>query len=174
MAVALTHLDADGHARMVDVGAKPATVREATASGRIAMSSATRQAILDGALPKGDVVAVARIAGIMAAKQTATLIPLCHPLALTRVTIDIAPDDEVGGLRVTATVATVGPTGVEMEALTAVSVALLTVYDMAKAVERGMRIVDVGLDAKHGGRGGPWRRDAGAGADDAPTAAPAP
>lgn len=165
----LTHLDAEGHARMVDVGAKPWTAREAVASGRIAMSAATRQAILDGALPKGDVVAAARLAGIMAAKQTSTLIPLCHPLALTRVGVDIAPDDAAGGLRVTATVAAHGPTGVEMEALTAVSVALLTIYDMAKAVERGMRIVDIGLDAKHGGRGGPWRRDGGSGADGAPS-----
>ena len=167
----LTHLDAAGRARMVDVGGKPATERVATASGRIVMSPATRGLILSGGLPKGDVVAVARIAGIQAAKQTAVLIPLCHPLALNRVDVDITPEDVTdasGGadgrpdgaaaLRVRVTVAARGPTGVEMEALTAVSVALLTIYDMAKAVERGMVLGDIALEAKSGGRNGPWSR----------------
>ncbi len=168
----LTHLDAAGRARMVDVGAKPATDREAVASGCIVMAPATRAAITAGAVAKGDVLAVARVAGIQAAKQTAQLIPLCHPLALTRVAVDIAPDDAAGGLRVTATVACHGPTGVEMEALTAVSVALLTIYDMAKALDRGMRLTDIGLVRKAGGRSGDWTADAGHGAD-ATGAAPA-
>ncbi|MBK6768883.1 MAG: cyclic pyranopterin monophosphate synthase MoaC [Ardenticatenales bacterium] len=187
----LTHLDAAGRARMVDVGGKPATERVATASGRIVMSPATRDLILSGGLPKGDVVAVARIAGIQAAKQTATLIPLCHPLALNRVDVDIAPDDVVESagvadgrpdgavaLRVRVTVAARGPTGVEMEALTAVSVALLTIYDMAKGVERGMVLGDIGLESKAGGRHGPWSRrsdadDGAAAGDPAPAAHPA-
>ena len=153
----LTHLDDAGRARMVDVSAKPATVRQATAAGRITMSPAALAAIRDGAVKKGDVLAVARIAGIMAAKRTADLIPLCHPLPLSGVTLDVAL--EAGGIQATATVRTTHTTGVEMEALTAVSVALLTVYDMAKALDRAMVIGDVRLLAKSGGRSGDWAAD---------------
>lgn len=151
----LTHLDDDGAARMVDVSAKPATVREAVATGRIGMAAAAAAAIRDGAVAKGDVLAVARVAGIMAAKQTAGLIPLCHPLPISAVKLDLAV--EADGVVATATVRTTGPTGVEMEALTAVSVALLTVYDMAKALDRGMTIGNIRLLAKSGGRSGDWR-----------------
>ena len=150
----LTHLDEAGAAHMVDVGAKPATAREAIATGRITMSATALAAIRDGATAKGDVVAVARIAGIMAAKRTSDLIPLCHPLPLARVAIDLALDDH--GIVATATAATDGKTGVEMEALTAVSVALLTIYDMAKAIDKAMVIGDVRLLAKSGGKSGPW------------------
>lgn len=152
---ALTHLDADGAARMVDVGGKPVTAREAVATGRIAMSADAAQAIAEGTVKKGDVLAVARVAGIMAAKRTAELIPLCHPLPLTRVAIDLAPDET--GVTVTATCATEGQTGVEMEALTAASVALLTIYDMAKAIDKAMTIEAVRLASKHGGKSGDWR-----------------
>ncbi len=155
----LTHLDADGAAHMVDVGGKAVTVRAAVATGRIAMSAAAAQAIADGAVKKGDVLAVARVAGVMAAKRTAELIPLCHPLPLTRVAIDLAPD--ASGVTVTATAATEGKTGVEMEALTAASVALLTIYDMAKAIDKAMTIGGVRLLAKSGGRSGDWRADVG-------------
>ena len=151
----LTHLDEAGAAHMVDVGGKPATLREATATGRVAMSAAALAAVRDGAAAKGDVLAVARIAGIMAAKRTSELIPLCHPLPLSRVTLDLALGDD--GVTVTATCATTGPTGVEMEALTAASVALLTIYDMAKALDRAMVIDGVRLLAKSGGRSGDWR-----------------
>ena len=151
---ALTHLDADGAARMVDVGGKAATRRQAVATGRIAMSAQAAAAIAAGAVKKGDVLAVARIAGIMAAKRTAELIPLCHPLPLTSVTIDLAPD--AGGIAVTATAATEGKTGVEMEALTAATVALLTIYDMAKAIDKAMTIGDVRLLSKTGGKSGDW------------------
>lgn len=151
----LTHLDAEGAARMVDVGDKPDTVREATATGRITMSAEAAQAIREGAVKKGDVLAVARVAGIMAAKKTSDLIPLCHPLPLTKVTLDLVVEDD--GVTATATCATRGPTGVEMEALTAVSAALLTVYDMAKALDRGMEIGGVKLLAKSGGRSGDYR-----------------
>jgi cyclic pyranopterin monophosphate synthase len=151
----LTHLDEDGAARMVDVSAKPATVREATASGRIAMSAEAAAAIRDGSVKKGDVLAVARVAGIMAAKRTADLIPLCHPLPLSGVTLDLAVDE--AGITATATVRTTHATGVEMEAMTAVSVALLTIYDMAKALDRAMVIGGVRLLAKSGGRSGDWR-----------------
>lgn len=151
----LTHLDEHGAARMVDVSAKPATAREATATGRIAMSPEAARAIAGGAVKKGDVLAVARIAGIMAAKRTAELIPLCHPLPLAAVEIDLALDET--GVTATATTRTTGPTGVEMEALTAVTVALLTVYDMAKALDRGMTIGEVRLLAKSGGKSGDWR-----------------
>lgn len=151
----LTHLDADGAARMVDVSAKPATVREATATGDIAMSAEAAQAIRDGLVKKGDVLAVARVAGIMAAKRTADLIPLCHPLPIAGVMLDLAIAD--AGVTATATVRTTHGTGVEMEALTAVSVALLTVYDMAKALDRGMTIGAIRLLAKSGGRSGDWR-----------------
>lgn len=151
----LTHLDADGAARMVDVSAKATTVREATATGRIRMNADAAGAIRSGAVKKGDVLAVARVAGIMAAKKTSELIPLCHPLAIEGVTLDLAVEED--GVVATGTVRISGPTGVEMEALTAVSVALLTVYDMAKALDRGMAIDGIRLLAKSGGRSGDWR-----------------
>ena len=156
----LTHLDGSGAARMVDVSAKPATVREATAAGRITMSREAAAAIRDGSARKGDVIAVARVAGIMAAKRTAELIPLCHPLPIAGVTLDLAVEDD--GVVATATVRTTHGTGVEMEAMTAVSVALLTVYDMVKSVDRGMTIGGVRLLAKSGGRSGDWRVPTGA------------
>lgn len=156
----LTHLDAAGAARMVDVSAKPATAREATASGRIAMSHQAAAAIRDGSVKKGDVIAVARVAGIMAAKRTAELIPLCHPLPISGVTLDLVV--EADGVAATATVRTTHGTGVEMEAMTAVSVALLTIYDMAKSVDRGMVIGAIRLLAKSGGRSGEWRAPTGA------------
>ncbi len=151
----LTHLDAAGAARMVDISDKPRTARIATAQGRITMSPEALAAIRSGSVKKGDVIAVARIAGIMAAKRTAELIPLCHPLPIDGVTLDIAIEET--GLVVTATVTTTHGTGVEMEALTAVSAALLTVYDMAKAIDRAMVIGEVRLLAKSGGRSGEWR-----------------
>ena len=151
---ALTHLDEHGHARMVDVGGKLASPRSATASGRIAMAPAALAAIRSDQAPKGDVLAAARIAGIMAAKKTAELIPLCHPLALDAVTLDFA--FEADGVRATATASLSGRTGVEMEALTAVSIALLTIYDMAKALDKGMVIGDVRLLEKRGGKSGDW------------------
>lgn len=150
----LTHLDADGAAHMVDVGNKAVTSRRAVATGRIAIRSDALAAIRDGAAKKGDVLAVARVAGIMAAKKTAELIPLCHPLPLTRVTLDLTLDE--AGITATALTATDGKTGVEMEALTAVSVALLTIYDMAKAMDRGMTISDIRLLEKAGGVSGDW------------------
>ena len=153
----LTHIDAEGAARMVDVSAKSNTVREATASGRIAMLADALAAIRAGSVKKGDVIAVARIAGIMAAKKTADLIPLCHPLPISGVTLDLAFEEDA--IRATATVRTTHSTGVEMEALTAVSVALLTIYDMAKALDRGMAIGEVRLLAKSGGRSGDWRAE---------------
>lgn len=154
MSGGLTHIDADGAARMVDISAKPATTREATATGRIDMSAEALGAIRDGAVKKGDVLAVARIAGIMAAKRTAELIPLCHPLPISGVTVDLVPDET--GIVATATVRTNHGTGVEMEALTAVSIALLTIYDMAKALDRTMVIGGTRLLAKSGGRSGDW------------------
>ena len=150
----LTHLDDKGAARMVDVGGKPQTARSATAEGRIRMSPSTLQAVREGSGPKGDLLAAARIAGIMAAKKTGELIPLCHPLALDAVTVDFSFEDEA--VRATATASLTGRTGVEMEALTAVSVALLTIYDMAKALEKGMTIEGVRLLAKTGGKSGDW------------------
>ena len=150
----LTHLDESGAARMVDVGAKAETQREAVAAGRIVMSAEAAAAIRDGLVKKGDVLAVARVAGIMAAKKTADLIPLCHPLALTRVELELVPDET--GVTATATVTLTGRTGVEMEALTAVSVALLTVYDMAKALDKGMMIEGIRLVSKTGGKSGNW------------------
>lgn len=152
----LTHLDADGAAHMVDVGDKAVTRREATATGRIAMSAEAVAAIRAGALKKGDVIAVARVAGIMAAKRTSDLVPLCHPLPITRVSLDLEVTDN--GVTATATVRTDGKTGVEMEALTAVSVALLTVYDMAKAIDKAMTLHDIHVVAKSGGRSGDWQR----------------
>ncbi|MHC2438146.1 cyclic pyranopterin monophosphate synthase MoaC [Bradyrhizobium sp. USDA 4451] len=154
---ALTHIDAKGEARMVDVSAKPATERTAVAEGRVLMSKATLTLIEQGRAKKGDVLATARIAGIMAAKRTSELIPLCHPLALSKVTIDIATDRKLPGCIVRASVKVTGPTGVEMEALTAVSVACLTIYDMIKAVERGVRIEGIHLIEKIGGKSGHYR-----------------
>ncbi|MBN8804507.1 MAG: molybdenum cofactor biosynthesis protein C [Sphingopyxis sp. 65-8] len=150
-----THLDESGAAHMVDVGAKAATGRRAVAGGRIAMAPEAFAAIRAGNAPKGDVLSTARIAGIMAAKRTAELIPLCHPLALTSVAVEF--DWEADGISVRATAATTGPTGVEMEALTAASVALLTLYDMAKALDRAMVLGDIRLLEKSGGRSGDWR-----------------
>jgi cyclic pyranopterin phosphate synthase len=151
----LTHLDADGRARMVDVSDKAATVREAVAQGFVRMSAPTLALALSGEGKKGDVRAVAEIAGVMAAKQTSALIPMCHPLALSKAEVKVEPAD--GGLAVTARVKTTGPTGVEMEALTAVSVACLTLYDMLKAAEKGMVIEAVRLVSKTGGKSGDWR-----------------
>ncbi|MEO5707421.1 MAG: cyclic pyranopterin monophosphate synthase MoaC [Alteraurantiacibacter sp.] len=150
----LSHIDERGAARMVDVGGKAETRRSATAEGRIVMAPATLAAVRDGSGPKGDVLATARIAGIMAAKKTGELIPLCHPLGLESVTVDFALGD--GAITVTATAALTGKTGVEMEALTAASVALLTIYDMAKAMEKGMVIEQVRLLEKTGGKSGTW------------------
>lgn len=142
---------------MVDVGGKEETGRQAIAEGAVAMQASTLEAILSGNARKGDVLAAARIAGIMAAKKTHELIPLCHPLMLSKIVVDIAPDEALPGLRVTATVRVSGRTGVEMEALTAVSVACLTIYDMAKALDRGMVLSDIRLLEKSGGRSGLWR-----------------
>ena len=152
----LTHLDAEGRARMVDVSDKPATVREAFAEGRIRMAAETLALVREGRAKKGDVRATAEIAGVMAAKKTSDLIPLCHPLALSGVKVEVAELADGVGLRVTARVKTTGPTGVEMEALTAVGVALLTLYDMLKAADRGMVIEGVRLLEKRGGRSGAW------------------
>ena len=152
----LSHLDAAGAARMVDVSGKAVSQRVAVAEGRIAMAEATLRLALAGTAGKGDVVATARIAGIMAAKRTADLIPLCHPLALTKASVDIEADPALPGFRVRATTKVSGQTGVEMEALTAVTVACLTLYDMLKAVDRGMRIEGIGLLEKSGGASGTW------------------
>ena len=154
---ALTHISAKGEARMVDVSAKVATERLAVAEGRVVMSRATLALIISGDAKKGDVLGTARVAGIMAAKRTSELIPLCHPLALSKVTLDIAPDNNLPGCIVRAAVKVTGPTGVEMEALTAVSVACLTIYDMIKAVERGVRIEGIHLVEKRGGKSGHYR-----------------
>ena len=155
----LTHLDERGHATMVDVGDKATTSRTAVACGEVRMAPTTLAAIRDGAVPKGDVLAAARIAGIMAAKKTPDLIPLCHPLLLTKVAVDFDIDEAANRVVITATVRCAGQTGVEMEALTAVSVAALTIYDMAKALEKTMVIGDVQLVEKHGGKSGDWLRD---------------
>ncbi|MDE2200859.1 MAG: cyclic pyranopterin monophosphate synthase MoaC [Rhodospirillales bacterium] len=154
----LTHFDSAGRAVMVDVGDKAETAREATAKARVVMQPATLRLIVEGRAAKGDVFAVARLAGIMAAKRTAELIPLCHPLPLSAVSLDLAPQGE-DAVAITATVRTTGRTGVEMEALTAVSVAALTVYDMCKAVDRAMRIEAVRVVAKSGGKSGDFRQD---------------
>jgi len=148
----LTHLDERGQAHMVDVGAKPATERRAVARGRLLLSAATVALVRDGKTPKGDVLATARIAGITAAKRTSELIPLAHPLPLTHVSVDLAVEDD--GIAIRATAATTAQTGVEMEALTAVTVAGLTLYDMLKAVERGARLTDIRLVEKSGGKSG--------------------
>ena len=157
----LSHVDAEGNARMVDVSAKATTAREATASGRVVMRAETLAQIVEGRMPKGDVLAVARIAGIMAAKRTHELIPLCHPLPISGIEVRLAPADALesgeAALEIEATVRTTAQTGVEMEALTAVSVAALTVYDMCKAIERGMRIEGIRLLAKSGGASGDYR-----------------
>ena len=150
----LSHIDKSGRARMVDVTAKRETAREAVATGTVRMKPETLALIQSGGVPKGDVIAVAKVAGVMAAKRTCDLIPMCHPLLLTDVDVQIRPDERDSALQITATVCSVGKTGVEMEALTAVVVAALTVYDMCKAVERGMRIEGVRLLKKSGGKSG--------------------
>lgn len=154
----LTHLDETGAARMVDVSQKPATERLARASGSITMAPATLQAIRDNTLKKGDVLGVSRVAGIMAAKRTAELIPLCHQLPLADIQVDLTLDDSLPGVRVASTVVTVASTGVEMEAIIAVSVALITIYDMAKGVDKGMEIGEICLNEKRGGRSGHYIR----------------
>ena len=154
----LTHFDEAGHARMVDVSDKAETARTAVAEGWVRMTPDTLALIVEGRAKKGDVAGVARLAGIMAAKRTHELIPLCHPLALSKVPVEVEPDEGRPGLRIEATVRTTGRTGVEMEALTAVSVACLTVYDMVKAVEKGMSIEDVRLTLKDGGKSGRYER----------------
>jgi cyclic pyranopterin phosphate synthase len=150
----LTHLDEQGRASMVDVGHKPDTERMAVARGEIQMKKETFELIRDGQIKKGDVLTIAQIAGITAAKRTSDLIPLCHPLPLSKIDVDLALDESLPGVVITATVKTTGKTGVEMEALTAVSVAALTVYDMAKAAEKTMRIQNIRLIEKHGGQSG--------------------
>lgn len=154
----LTHIDETGAAHMVDVADKAETVRSATASGCVTMEKPTLELILSGNAAKGDVIGTARLAGIMAAKKTSELIPLCHPLMLSKVTVDIVPDATLPGLRVSATVKLTGKTGVEMEALTAVSIACLTIYDMAKAVDKAMIIGNIALETKSGGKSGNWQR----------------
>lgn len=154
----LTHFDAEGAAHMVDVGGKSATHRVAIASGKIYMQRQTIETILAGSNKKGDVLGIARTAGIMAAKRTADLVPLCHPLAITKVSIDFKPDSKSNTVKCTARVETHGQTGVEMEALTAVHIALLTIYDMCKAIDRGMKMSDIALDEKTGGESGHWKR----------------
>jgi cyclic pyranopterin phosphate synthase len=149
-----THFDSDGNAHMVDVGSKPATARCAIVKGHVRMAPSTLQMIIDGTAKKGDVLGVARLAGIMGAKHTATLIPLCHPMGLDHVSIDMQPDDKLPGISITATCSVTGPTGVEMEAMTAVSTAALTIYDMCKAVDRGMEIGAIRLTHKSGGKSG--------------------
>lgn len=157
MADRLTHINAAGEAHMVDVGGKAETVRTAVAEGLVRMRPATLEAILAGNAAKGDVIGTARLAGIMAAKKTSDLIPLCHPLLISKVAVDITPDHALPGLRVVAAVSITGKTGVEMEALTAVSVACLTLYDMAKAMEKGMEISGIRLVSKSGGKSGDYR-----------------
>jgi len=156
----LTHVDRSGRPRMVDVSAKPPTARRAVAQAEITLSQETLSLVIDGGGPKGDVLGVAELAGVMGAKRTSDLIPLCHPLALTDLVVSITPDRGAGVLRVRAEAATTGPTGVEMEALTAASVAALTVYDMVKGVERGAEIRSIRLLSKSGGKSGDWHRPA--------------
>ena len=155
----LTHLDEDGRARMVDVSDKAVTLREATASGLVTMRPATLAMVIEGKAPKGDVLAAARIAGIMAAKRTHELIPLCHPLMIAKAAVTLSADPARNAVAVTATVAVEGKTGVEMEALTAVAVACLTLYDMLKSVDRAMRIAEIRLVAQSGGRSGAYRAE---------------
>jgi cyclic pyranopterin phosphate synthase len=156
----LTHVDRSGRPRMVDVSTKPATARRAVAEASVALSHETMSLVIDGGGPKGDVLGVAELAGVMAAKRTSDLIPLCHPLPLTDLLVAITPDRAAGVLRIRAEAATTGPTGVEMEALTAASVAALTVYDMVKGAERGVEIRSVRLVSKSGGKTGEWTRPA--------------
>ncbi len=154
----LTHIGKTGEAHMVDVGEKASTSREATAIGHVKMLPETLKLVMEGNTKKGDVLATARIAGIMAAKKTSDLIPLCHPIGLTKVTVEIEPDESFPGLRVSAMAGVSGQTGVEMEALTACSVTCLTIYDMVKAVDRGMEISGIVLNEKKGGKSGHWKR----------------
>ena len=156
MSKQLTHLDKEGHARMVDVGEKAATVRVAVARGAVQMKPETLQLIIEGNMKKGDVLGIAEVAGVMAAKKTSDLIPLCHPLMLNQVKVVCSPNEKKGCVDIEATVRLTGKTGVEMEALTAVSVAGLTIYDMAKAVDREMRLTDVRVVRKTGGKSGDW------------------
>lgn len=155
----LTHIGKSGEAHMVDVGDKASTSREATAIGHVKMLPETLKTVIEGNAKKGDVLATARIAGIMAAKKTSDLIPLCHPIGLTKVTVDIEPDESLPGLRVSAMAGVSGQTGVEMEALTACTVTCLTIYDMVKAVDRGMEISGIVLAEKKGGKSGHWKRE---------------
>jgi len=155
----LTHFDADGKAHMVNVGDKPVTDRVAVACGEIRMAAATLDRIREGGFGKGDVLGIARLAGIMGAKQTASLIPLCHPLGLDHVAVDLEMDESLPGVRITATCRVTGRTGIEMEAMTAVSVAALTIYDMCKAVDRGMQIGSIRLTHKSGGKSGDFNAD---------------
>jgi cyclic pyranopterin monophosphate synthase len=164
----LTHIDRTGRPRMVDVSAKPSTARRAVAEAFVVVSPETLNLILDGRSTKGDVMSTAELAGVMGGKKTSELIPLCHPLALTDLVVSITPERAAGGLRIRAEAATVGPTGVEMEALTAASVAALTVYDMVKGVERGVEIRSVHLVSKSGGQSGEWRRPEDVAAPSAP------
>jgi cyclic pyranopterin phosphate synthase len=154
----LSHVDDSGAARMVDVSGKPDTVRRARATGAIRMRPATLQAIVNAEVKKGDVLGVARVAGVMAAKRTAELIPLCHPLTLDDIQVSLTPDESLPGIRAEVSVTTIGRTGAEMEALTSVAVALLTVYDMAKGLDRGMELSDISLVSKSGGLGGDYAR----------------
>ncbi len=156
----LTHIDRSGRPRMVDVSDKPSTQRRAVAEGLVTLSAETLSLVIDGRNPKGDVLMVAELAGVMGAKRTSDLIPLCHPLPLTDLVVAVTPDRAAGGLRIRAEAATTGPTGVEMEALTAASVAALTVYDMVKGVERGVEIRSIRLVSKSGGKTGDWHREA--------------
>jgi len=155
----LTHFDADGKAHMVNVSDKPVTDRVALACGEIRMAAATLDRIREGGFGKGDVLGIARLAGIMGAKQTASLIPLCHPLGLDHVAVDLEMDESLPGVRITATCRVTGRTGIEMEAMTAVSVAALTIYDMCKAVDRGMQIGSIRLTHKSGGKSGDFNAD---------------
>ncbi|HEX9550960.1 MAG TPA: cyclic pyranopterin monophosphate synthase MoaC [Candidatus Limnocylindrales bacterium] len=164
----LTHLDRTGRPRMVDVSAKPPTARRAVAEAFVTLSPETLSLVIDGGAEKGDVLGVAELAGVMGGKRTAELIPLCHPIALTDLVVSVTPDRAAGGLRIRSEAATTGPTGVEMEALTAASVAALTVYDMVKGIERGVEIQAVRLVSKSGGRSGEWRRPDDAAADQRP------
>src|SRR5512146_684376 len=171
----LTHVDRAGRPRMVDIGAKPVTERRAVAEAFVAMSPETLSLVIDGSTPKGDVLGVTELAGVMGGKRTSDLIPLCHPIALTSLLVTATPDRAGGGVRIRAEAATTGQTGVEMEALTAASIAALTAYDMVKGVERGVEIRSVHLLEKSGGRSGEWRRpagSAGAGSPEAPARPP--
>jgi len=169
----LTHVDRAGRPRMVDVGAKPATARRAVAEAFVSLAPETLSLVIDGGGEKGDVLGVAELAGVMGGKRTSELIPLCHPIGLTDLVVSVTPDRAAGGLRIRAEAATIGPTGVEMEALTAASVAALTVYDMVKGVERGVEIQAIRLVSKSGGQSGEWRRDAGSPAAGAAPGRPA-